>query len=183
MLIVKKIEKFYYLTFPKITTIITSGTYENGNAMAASWTTPVSFDPPLIAVAISPKRYTYELIRKFGEYGVNILSFEKLDIVEKTGYYSGRDFNKFDHFGIRKMRAKKIESPLIADAICVMECVVKKTINIGDHDLFVGEVVETWVNPEYVDDKGRIKIDKISPIFHYGGKDFVGVDGRNIVTL
>ena len=183
LLITQKVEKFHYLTFPKITTIITSGTFENGNAMAASWTTPASFDPPLICVAISPKRYTHELIKKHGDFGVNILPMEKLNIVEVTGYYSGRDFDKFEKFGIKKIKAKKIKSPILADAISAMECIVVSVFRAGDHDLFVGKVVETWIDPKYVDKRGRINIKEKSPIFHYGGKDFVGIDGENIISL
>ena len=169
------------MTYPKIATVITSGTFDHPNAMAASWTTPVSFSPKLFVVAISPKRYTYELVKKYGEFGVNILPYELYDLCYKVGYYSGREFNKFEKFGLEKVRAKKIKAPLIGQSIAALECKVVDIFKTGDHDLFLGEVVETWVNPEYVDGEGKIILERVSPIFHIGGDEFSAIDSKKRV--
>jgi len=177
----EKVDKYYYLTYPKIATVITSGTFEEPNAMAASWTTPVSFDPMLFVVAISPKRYSHGLIKKFMEFGVNILPYEKYDLCYKVGYYSGREFNKFEKFSLTKIKAKKIRPPLIGESISAFECKVVNIFSTGDHDLFVGKVVETWIDPEYVHKSGKIRLEKISPVFHVGGDEFSAINPEKIV--
>lgn len=183
VLVPQKVRKFHYLTYPKIATVITSGTFENPNAMAASWTTPVSFSPPLFVVAISPKRYTYKLVKEHGDFGVNILPMGEAKIVYQVGYYSGAEFNKFEKFNIPKVKSKKIKAPLIGNSIAAFECIVKDVYKTGDHDLFVGEIVETWINPDLFDEQGRIKISEVSPVYQWSGMNFVGVDGRNVKSF
>lgn len=86
----------YRLLHPKIATIIvTKAPGEKLNAMAASWVMPTSVDPPLITVAISPKRYTFELLQNWEEFTVNIPSIEMKDLVMFVGSVSGRDTDKF----------------------------------------------------------------------------------------
>ncbi len=43
--------------------LVTSKHEEVVNIMTAAWTTPISHDPPLVGVSISPRRFTHELIK------------------------------------------------------------------------------------------------------------------------
>ncbi|MEX0568754.1 MAG: flavin reductase family protein, partial [Candidatus Njordarchaeota archaeon] len=141
MIKISKIRKFHYLTYPAITPIITSGTLDKPDAMAASWVSPLSVDPPLFGVAVSPRRYTYELIKKYGEFGVCFLPFGMVDIILKVGSVSGRAVNKFEEFGIKIKRPEKIGAPLIEGSLSALECKVVKECDVGDHTFFIGEVV------------------------------------------
>ncbi len=44
--------------------ILTSKFEDEINGMAASWVTQISYDPPLILVAIHPNRYSHNLVEK-----------------------------------------------------------------------------------------------------------------------
>jgi flavin reductase (DIM6/NTAB) family NADH-FMN oxidoreductase RutF len=49
-----------------LTTLVTSS-YKGKNAiMAAAWVTPVSYIPPRVGVAISPERFTYNIVKNSG---------------------------------------------------------------------------------------------------------------------
>ncbi len=83
---------------PHPVVIITSGNVDEGivNAMTAAWVSRVSWNPPLIMVSVSPKRYTWELLNRYREFGVNIISSDLArDAVEVFGSLSGRDYDKF----------------------------------------------------------------------------------------
>lgn len=53
------IGKFYYF-FPQAVAVVGI----EKNVMPAAWHTPISADPPLYGVLISPKRHTFELLQK-----------------------------------------------------------------------------------------------------------------------
>ena len=77
--------------YPRVAAIITTRSEDKTNAMTAAWHTPVSYSPPLFAVAISPKRYTYRLITVSKEFAVNFMPAshaQRADAwkVKRTGY-------------------------------------------------------------------------------------------------
>ncbi len=147
------ISKFHYLTYPAITPVITSGTTDKPNAMAASWVTPLSVRPPLFGVAISPKRYTYELIRKYGDFGVCFLPISKVSSVLGVGSVSGRTINKFEKYGLTIKKPGKINAPLIEESLAALECKVVDSFTVGDHEFFVGKVLVVWVDRGYLKDR------------------------------
>ncbi|RLG51036.1 MAG: flavin reductase family protein, partial [Thermoproteota archaeon] len=59
---------FYRLLHPSLTVLLVSKSSEKVNVMACSWCTPVSEDPPLIAVAVSKESLTNQLIRESREF-------------------------------------------------------------------------------------------------------------------
>ena len=134
---------------------------------AASWVSPLSVDPPLFGVAVSPKRYTYELIKKYGEFGVCFLPFDMVDIVLKVGSISGRTVNKFEGFGIKIKRPEKIGAPLIDGSLSALECKVVKECEVGDHTFFVGEVVAAWIREDVIED-GVFDLRKAKHVLYVG---------------
>ena len=58
----------YYQHYPRIAAIVTAQSKGKRNAMAVAWHMPITFNPPLYGVAISPKRFTYQLIAESKEF-------------------------------------------------------------------------------------------------------------------
>ena len=117
-------------------------TVRNGeiiNGMTAAWATQVSFKPSLVAVSIAPPRYTHGLIKESGYFCLNLLSEDQKKLADLFGFKSGRKVNKFK--GLDIMNALK-GSPVLKDAVAYVECEVKDVVTAGDHDLFIGEVVD-----------------------------------------
>ncbi|MCD6125578.1 MAG: flavin reductase family protein [Thaumarchaeota archaeon] len=56
---------------------------------------PVSEDPPMIALSLRKESYTGELIKKSGEFTVNIPDERLLKALWLCGTRSGRRINKF----------------------------------------------------------------------------------------
>ena len=63
----------YYHFYPATTSVVTVHTQGRDNAMPVAWNMPLSMEPPLFAVAISPRRYTHELIMQAREFAVNFV--------------------------------------------------------------------------------------------------------------
>ena len=161
----------YRLVYPFSTILVSStdGQHKN-NVMAASWHTPLSFDPPMYGVAIGYTRYTYELIKKTREYVVNSCPIDMYNQVIKAGTISGRDFDKFKEIGLEYERAIKVKAPRIKGCLSYLECVVEQEVKVGDHALMIGRIVHAEYNNETFDDEGYPIVKKIRPLF-YAGND------------
>ena len=54
----------------------------------------------------------------------------------------------------------------------VMECRVKQILRLGSHDMFIAEVVNVSVDERYLDEKGRLELEKADLIAYSHGEDF-----------
>jgi len=128
--------------------IITAGDVGNKrlrSGMTAAWVSRVSWEPPLVAVAIAPNRYTLELIRMFREFAVNVVS-KRLERValEVFGTLSGRDVDKFELSKVNFVKGRSINAPVITDSPVVIECKLVKEVEAGDHIITIGEVANAY---------------------------------------
>lgn len=112
---------------------------------AVAWLTRVSWDPPLVAVALGLARYTYELIKEFRSFAVHLVSRELEDVAYNVfGSVSGRDVDKFDLAKIVPVRARKVTAPIIGKAPLILECELVDEHVAGDHVVVIGRVVEAY---------------------------------------
>ena len=159
---------FYRLLHPKVATLIVSiDKNSRANTMAAAWTTPVSIKPPLIAVAISPKRYTHSLIQESKEFTVNIPSKTLIEKVHICGTKSGREVDKIAIAKLNLKPAKHLKTPVVDECIGNMECKLWGTIPTGDHTLFIGEVLAAYVNEKLFTDSWS---EGAEVLIHVGGE-------------
>ncbi|MGC8820048.1 MAG: flavin reductase family protein [Fervidobacterium sp.] len=139
----------YYFHYPFPVAVI--GAIYNGktNFMAAAWHTQLSFDPALYGVAISPKRYTNELIAKSGMFSLNFLRYDDYKISGFFGRTSGRDLEKAKFFGINYTKGKILDVPVLECAVSCYECKVVESKAYSDHILYVGEIVAIHYDEEF----------------------------------
>ena len=159
---------------PCVATLVTCSGRGVDNVLAVAWAMPVSADPPMVAVSISPKRYSYSLIEETGEFVVNVVSTDMLDAVWKCGTTSGRRVDKFSLAGLEKISSKVVKPPRVKGALASLECRVVDRVEVGDHVLFVGEVVAYHVDEEAFDVERSVwRLEKASILMHLGGELFV----------
>jgi flavin reductase (DIM6/NTAB) family NADH-FMN oxidoreductase RutF len=72
----------YRLLHPKIAVLLTCVDREGkANIITLAWTMPVSIEPPLVAVSISPRRHSHKMIEEAREFVINVHTKE---IVKET---------------------------------------------------------------------------------------------------
>jgi len=125
--------------------LLTHGVYIVGvkyeskiNGMTAAWVNQVSSQPPIISVAIGKSHYTSELISKAKSFSVNILSSEQMELARKCGFTSGRDQDKLRE---EEISYQTTGSPILSNSAAYLDCKLSHQIEIGDHILFIGEVI------------------------------------------
>lgn len=127
----------------------------------------------MVAISIAPKRLSHRMIKKTGEFVINVPTMK---IVKQTlfcGRISGIKCDKFKEAPLTAAPAKKVRAPIIKECVAHLECKLVQTIPIGDHTLFVGEVVAAYVNRGVF--KKTFNVKKVKPIFHMGGDSFVTI--------
>lgn len=127
---------------------------------------PISSDPPLLTIGVSPKRYSHGLIKETREFVVNVPPKDLVKQAVFCGSVSGRDHNKFEEAGLTPILASKVKPPLIKECVSNLECKVVASYECGDHTLFVGEVVAAHVDEGML--KETLDVLEAQPISHKG---------------
>lgn len=162
-------EDAYRLLNPGCVVLLTSAHRDRRNVMTLAWHTPLSRRPPLVGIAVAQKHFTAELISASEEFALNIPGAGLLREVFFCGRVSGREKDKFKETGLLLEAAKKIHPPLIAQCPAYLECGVVGRHRVGDHYLFVGEVLAAGADPDLF--AGQWK-ESAELLHHLGGKLF-----------
>ncbi len=169
----------YHLLHPKPAALIISMDLSGKvNGMIAAWTTPLSHSPPLVGVSISPRRYTYRLIKESQEFTLNILDVNYVKQVHFLGTISGRSRDKLKESGLTLSESKKVKPSHVEEALGVLECRVEKEVEAGDHMLFIARILEAYAKSEVFDE--IYKPEKAKILLHLGAADYVTISGETI---
>jgi flavin reductase (DIM6/NTAB) family NADH-FMN oxidoreductase RutF len=141
--------------------LITSDGSNGPNVMAAEWTHHISYSPSLIAVNIRGRNTTAENIIDSKEFGANLAAEDQNILCSLAGRYSGKHLDKiafFKEIGVVFYKANKIKALLIKGAAMNAECKLIRQEEIGDHIMFVGEIIEITAD------------ENIKPLVYHNGK-------------
>ncbi len=117
-------------------------------AIVANWVTQVSFSPPWVAIAVEMDSRMREYIGRSGVFSVNILPSGGKEMAK--AFLKGPEA-KGDTIGGRKFEPAKNGAPFLVDASASFECRVMHTLEVPDHVVFIGEVVDALLRREGAD--------------------------------
>ena len=168
-------KKPYTAVYPTPVSLITC----DENITTISWIVSICHHPSMLCLSIQQKSFSYELIKKSKEFVVNIPKREILEEVDFCGNVSGRDVNKFEKTKLTKMKAKKVNSPIIKECPINIECKLERIVPLGDHDLFIGRIICVDIDEEIIEN-GKINYKRAEPICYTRGEywslgAFIGV--------
>ena len=113
------------------------GDIETG--MLASWVQQCSFNPPLLSLAINPKRDVASLLTPDSHFTLNILEDTQTDMIVHFG--RGFPLNEAAFTELEVIRGQS-NGPILAESLAFLTCQVKSRHSAGDHDLFVAQVID-----------------------------------------
>ncbi len=121
------------------------------NVMALLWKTIGElWMIPIITIAVSPARYTFELLTEgVPEFTINIPTEENVDTIDITGSYSGKNVDKFKKAGLEIIEGKRTKVPTIKDSLLSYECKIVHTCKSGrmaSHSLFFGQILTAYAS-------------------------------------
>lgn len=122
-------------SFPTGVTVITARDAAGDPVgLTANAVSSVSLDPPQLLICLGRDRFTARTISDSGRFAVNFLGSDQQAVAER---FASRLDDKFSGLAVAE---GELGVPLIAGALAYAECHVMKTIETGDHLIFVGLV-------------------------------------------
>jgi flavin reductase (DIM6/NTAB) family NADH-FMN oxidoreductase RutF len=149
--------------------VVVSCGLEQPNLITLAWVGTVCSEPPAVSIAVRPERYSYDLLVEAGEFVVNLPKAGQVNIVDYCGSVSGRDVDKWAACGLTQAPASKIATPLIAEFPMALECRVTQRLNLGVHDLFLGEVLAVQVDEAVLNERNQLDSKLAQPLAYAGG--------------
>ena len=141
--------------------LVMSNGIHGHNIMACEWTYQLSYRPALVGAIINPRHATHDNIKESKEFGICIASTHQGVLSSVSGKETGRNYDKIkvaEELGFTFSKAKTINVLMADGAASNLECKLLQEISIGDHTLFVGEVIEGSINASE------------KPLAHHAGK-------------
>ena len=142
--------KVYGLLEPGPVVLVTTAARGRPNIMTLSWLTMMEFEPPLIGCVLSGRNFSFAALKSTRECVINIPSVELAKQVVGCGNTSGREVDKFEHFGLTPKPASCVAPPLIDECFANFECKVVDTRLVNKYNFFILEVVKAWKTPSRV---------------------------------
>ena len=143
---------------------------ENRDMVTVAWAGTVNSEPPMVSVSLRKERYSHDLIASSGEFVVNLVDEKMCRAVDFCGVRSGRDVDKAAETGLEYRQAETMETaPAVAGAPVSLSCKVRQVLELGSHDLFIGEVTAVSVRDDLLDDSGSLHLEKAKLVAYSHG--------------
>ncbi len=175
------------MIYPLPAVLVSCGTAEEGyNIITVSWTGTICTDPAMCYISLRPSRHSYEIIRRNGDFVINLTARRLAWATDWCGVRSGADHDKFRETGLTPVAASAVKAPLIEESPLSIECIVKEIKALGSHHMFISEVVAVNADDKYIDPhSGVFRLDKALPICYSHGKyydtgKFIGKFGYSV---
>ena len=137
-------------------TIVTTRGEGHAYGMTANAFSSVSLDPPLVLVCVISPSDGCEHIQRNRCFAINVLSVEQEPL---SRYFASRDRPRGrDAFKEVSHRIGESGSPILDGAIGFMDCRLHAEHEAGDHQIFIGEVLELGFDPD------------AAPLLFHGGR-------------
>ena len=141
----------------------------NDNIITVAWTGTVCTNPPMVSISVRPSRFSYEMLKKTGEFVINLTTEDLAYATDYCGVRSGRDVDKFKEMNLHKQKANFVQCPMIEESPVSVECKVKEIRELGSHHMFIADVLAINADNKYIDEKGAFDISKCDLISYLNG--------------
>lgn len=125
-------------------------TEEEYNILTVAWVGTICSNPPMCYISVRPERHSYPILKKTGEFVLNLTTEEMAFATDWCGVKSGKDYNKFAEMQLTPGRATALEAPIISESPLNIECRVKEIIALGSHDMFIADVVAVQADEQFI---------------------------------
>jgi len=148
--------------YPMPMTLVGADLETGPTFMTIAWINRAEMNPPLVMAGLNKAHATCAGIREHGEFSVNLPSIDMVAITDWCGLSSAkRGANKAAPFTVE--RGTLAHAPLIAECPLAMECRVERVVDLGTHELVVGEIVATWTEQRFLDESGKPDVTRLRP--------------------
>ena len=117
--------------------IVTMQTEERRHGLTVSGFLSISPEPPLVLISVGQELASDSLLQASGAYAISFLRDDQRELSDR---FAGR-LGDVDRFEGLITHTEATGAPILDDCLAWLDCRVVSTQVVGDHTLFIGEVV------------------------------------------
>jgi flavin reductase (DIM6/NTAB) family NADH-FMN oxidoreductase RutF len=149
--------------YPMPTTLVGANVEGKPNFEAIAFCGIIESRPARIVAASGAAHFTNAGIKENGTFSVNLPSSDLVVVTDYCGITSGRKVDKSSLFQV--FYGTLGTAPMIEECPICMECRLVDTLEYDAHQVFIGEIVETYIDEDVLDN-GKPDIRKVDPIIY-----------------
>ena len=159
------------LIYPLPAVLVSCGaTPEEHNLITIAWTGTVCTSPAMCYISVRKERHSYDLIRRSGEFAINITTEAMARATDWCGVRSGRDNNKWEAMGLTPMLTEHISAPIVGESPLSICCRLREVKELGSHDMFLAEVVNVRADTDHLNaETGKLELAETNPLVYVHG--------------
>jgi len=150
-------------------------------------------NPPIIVFSPSRRgidnttKHTYENVKEVPEVVINAVTYDMVRQVSASSADFPKGVNEFEMVGFTMEPSDLVRPFRVKESPVQFECKVLQIIETGmgnaAGNLVICEILRIHVNPEVMDEKGRIDQQKIDLVGRMGGEYYVRAQGPSLFEL
>ena len=126
--------------------VITVGQGADITGMTVTSVSSLSVDPPSLIVSVNRTASSWPLLKRYGFFGVNILSADQVEIAERFAGKGG--LKGAERFAGSEWVTRAPGAPLLVGALAAIDCEVEDIIERHSHGIVIGRVRHLQVAAE-----------------------------------
>ena len=150
--------------------IVTVSDGERVNALTVAWVGILSTVPPRLYISVRPSRYSHGMLKKNGEFVVNLASSDMAETVDFVGIYTGAKLDKISEANLTLKPSAKVSVPTVAECPIALECRVFDVMEMGSHDVFMADILGVSAHGDLLDEKGKLHYERADLIAYAHGE-------------
>ena len=148
------------LLAPVPAVMVSCGNKEEGtDIVTIAWTGIINSHPAKTYISVRPERFSYGIIKKNGEFAINLVSAELARAADLCGMKTGAKVDKFKEAKLTPEYVDDAACPIIAESPISLICKVTDVTPLGSHDMFIAEIKSIYVNDGLMEE-GKLCINR-----------------------
>ncbi len=148
------------LLAPVPAVMVSCGNKEEGtDIVTIAWTGIINSHPAKTYISVRPERFSYGIIKKNGQFAINLVSADLARSADLCGMKTGAKVDKFKEAKLTPEYVEDSACPIIAESPISLLCKVTDVIPLGSHDMFLADITAIYVGDELMEE-GKLCINR-----------------------
>lgn len=139
------------------------------NIMTVAWGGICCSKPACLGVGVRKERHTHPAIPARGGFTVSVPSQDQIREADYAGMVSGANVDKFVAAKLTAVKSSLVDAPYVGECPLVVECRLYKSVDLGAHTLFIGEILDVKAEESALGADGQIDLALLRPLIYSPG--------------
>lgn len=150
--------------------LVTCSDGTRNNVFTVGWTGILNSEPPKTYISVRPSRFSHGLIKKSGEFVINLTTENMARATDYCGVFTGAKVDKFEKCHLTAIPSSKVGCPSLLESPVTLECKVTEIIPLGSHDMFVADIVAVNVDDSLLDESEKLHLGRAKLLAYLHGE-------------